>query len=299
MTNCQVCCGGWVVVDDSRQTNQHAAATCLCEAGLRLQNSTASWRQKRPSLASVSEFWSPEMIAELFPEGSAAAADEVRKERLAAIGLPPVMSGWTMESYRTDVAADDVTLNRYLAYARTWLDTPAEARTDIVMYGTNGTGKTGLGVSMLRAVFEKGQRVLFITARDLLERYRNELRNDEERGIAEPEPEQFFMLPDLLMIDEWGGTKQTEYARDTLTALIDLRQKSRKTTIITLNVVDPKEERRLLSIQGDQATEDNASVASQLSRLLGPRLADRMGEAATFWNMMGESRRRRKKRSAS
>jgi DNA replication protein DnaC len=296
---CEICCGGWVVVEDSRQLNGYAAATCLCDAGIRLQNSSVDWRQKRSSLGSLDQFWSADDIAAAFPDGTAAAADRVRQERLSSIGLPPVMFSWTMDSYRAEVAQDDTTLQRYLTYARTWLDTPRDARTDVILYGTNGTGKTGLAVSMLRASMEQGHRVLFITARDLLERYRNELRNDEDRGISEPEPEQFFMMPDILLIDEWGGTKQTEYARDTLTALIDLRQKSRKTTIITMNVVEPKEERRLLAAQGEEATEDTASVSSQLSRLLGPRLGDRMGESASFWSLMGESRRRRKKRASA
>lgn len=282
---CRVCSDtGWVPVQlpiDARKPyrNRDAVAACLCIAGVRLSSSD------KIRARSLQEFWSPIEIVSAFPEGTAAACERATRERLTEVGILPVMQTWTLESYRDVVVKDDRTLNRYALYAGTWISSAITARTDVVMFGTNGTGKTGLGVSMLRGAFEQGHSVLFVTARDLLARMRDTMRDD---GPGEREIEARYLQPDVLMIDELGGTNQTQYARDVLTAILDARQKSNKATILTLNVTKPPD---LL-----EDLDPSQTIEGQLAEILGPRLADRLSESAQFWSMMGESRRRPRRR---
>lgn len=280
---CRVCDDtGWVPVElpyDERKPHRsrNAVAACLCIAGVRLVNSD------RLRARSIQEFWTPMAIMAAFPEGTAAAVERATRERLTEAGLSPVMQGWTLESYRDVVVKDDRALNRYALYAGTWISSAITARTDVVMFGTNGTGKTGLGVSMLRGAFDAGHRVLFVTARDLLVNMRASF---DKEGPGEREIEAKYLTPDVLMIDELGGTNQTQYARDVLTAILDARQQSNKATILTMNVTKP-----------DMLDDMSQSVESQLAEILGPRLADRLSESAQFWSMLGESKRAPRKRT--
>ncbi len=269
---CAVCDDqGWVLVE-STQHQGPAVACCLClEGEKRRAGAIASGRRPPKTLA---DCMAPECIAARFPDGTAAAAAAAARERLAATGLPMICREWTLTSYREVVVADDKEQARFGHWAEAWISKAADEREDVVLYGTKGTGKTGIAIAMARGAFDAGVSIRFITARELMLTFRDAMKND---GDGERAVDAAFQAPQVLVLDEFGGTPLTDYQRDTLTALIDARQKSRRQTLITLNV---------------EAGLHADDVQEQTRTLLGGRLSDRLVESAAWWAMTGKSKRK-------
>jgi DNA replication protein DnaC len=200
-------------------------------------------------------------------------------ERVQACGVPKNWSRRTLDTLETAFAADKLTV-RYVRYARAWLDEAIETRTDLVFYGPNGTGKSGMAVSVLRGALEKGDTVRFESVPDLMIAWRELFRvRGEHEEAAESEGAMLDRLcrPSLLVLDELTGQRATEFVESTVTLIVDRRQKDQRPTILTLNVpadLTPNAETEFLAMT------------------LGPRLMDRLRERGQFWPMMGDSKRK-------
>jgi DNA replication protein DnaC len=274
---------GWVVVERPAPVAIYgpgqtvvSAVACLCVQGERRR--VANTRDGRRPL-SLDEVWTPEAIAQAFPSGTAHGAAVVARERLVATGLPVVMREWTLDSYRRVVIGKDPDRVRYGHYGENWINERADERADIVLFGSKGTGKTGLAVALARGAYDKGASMRYTTARELILTFRQAMRDDE--GGGELGVDARFRDPQVLVIDEVGGAPMTDYQLDTLTSLVDARQKAKKQTILTLNVAD-----NMLSGDAQQ----------QVIELFGARLADRLVEAALWWPLMGASKRKARTR---
>ncbi|MFZ4986936.1 MAG: ATP-binding protein [Blastocatellia bacterium] len=106
----------------------------------------------------------------------------------------------------------------------------------ILFMGPCGVGKTHLAVSTIRALIEKGVRCLFYDFRDLLKEIQdsyNPVSNATELRVLEP-----VYLADVLVLDELGASKPTDWVRDTMTQIINTRYNDRKVTIFTTNYLD-------------------------------------------------------------
>lgn len=279
-SDCAVCDDqGWALAEIDEPLYQRPilkAVACLCVNGERRRAANTKDGRGPKSLADV---WTPDQVAAAFPAGTATAALQAARERLAATGLPAVCREWTVDSYRAVVIGKDPALVRYGHYADNWITSNADDRGDVVMFGGKGTGKTGLAVAMARGAFDRGSSMRFTTARDLMLTFREAMKDD---GDGERSVEARYTDPQVLVIDEFGGSALTDYQRDTLTALVDGRQKAKRATLITLNVADGMH---------------NAAGEQQVAEMLGPRLADRIGEHGQFWPIFGSSKRKRQRRT--
>jgi hypothetical protein len=275
--DCLVCSDhGWVMVDRPApiygpDATVPKAVACCCVEGIKRAAPLIGGKRRALTLADV---WTPDQIAAAFPNGTAAAAEEAAHERLAATGLPLVCRGWTIATYREVVVGGDKELVRFAHWAENWAGTGTTERGDVVLYGSKGTGKTGLAVAMARAAFDAGASMKFTTARSLMQEFRESMRDE---GAGERAMDAAYLEPQVLVLDEFGGATLTPYLRDTLTALVDSRQKAKRSTLITLNVDDG-----LLA-------ED---VQAQMGEILGARLADRLVDTALWWALVGKSKRK-------
>lgn len=268
-SDCPVCeDSGWAFVEAQPNAGP-TVATCLCLEGEKRKAGRLSAGRR---VRSMDECMPAECIARLFPEGTAQAVAAAARERLVATGLPAVCREWTLASYREVVIGADKDLARFGHWAEAWIAN--QDRPDVVLYGTKGSGKTGLAVAMGLGALGDGATLRFVTARDLMLAFREAMRDE---GEGERAVDAAYRDPQVLILDEFGGTALTDYQRDTLTALIDARQKDRKQTLITLNV-----ESGLLADE----------VQAQAREVLGGRLSDRLVEHAVWWAMVGPSRRR-------
>lgn len=106
----------------------------------------------------------------------------------------------------------------------------------LLLMGTCGVGKTHLAVATIKALIEKDVPCLFYDFRDLLKEIQNSYNpntNTSELGVLAP-----VYDARVLVLDELGATKPTDWVRDTMTQIINTRYNNRKVTIFTSNYLD-------------------------------------------------------------
>ncbi len=104
----------------------------------------------------------------------------------------------------------------------------------LLLTGSIGVGKTHLAVGILQAlVAERGATGLFYDYRDLLK----QVQNSYNAQVAATELE--ILAPvfeaEVLVLDELGASKPTDWVWDTVAHILNTRYNDRRTTIITTN----------------------------------------------------------------
>ncbi len=103
----------------------------------------------------------------------------------------------------------------------------------LMFVGTIGVGKTHLAVGLLRSLItERGATGIFYDYRDLLKEIQDSYgrRDVSERQVLGP-----VFDADVLVLDELGAAKPTEWVWDTVQHILNTRYNDRRTTIITTN----------------------------------------------------------------
>lgn len=110
------------------------------------------------------------------------------------------------------------------------------AKNSLTLEGPTGTGKTHLAIG---AIFDAWTRHRafgqFWPVIDLLERFRRTMQGDRAQETSE-QIEAALMRVDLLVLDDLGAQRDTDYASERLFSIIDLRYSRRLATIVTTNV---------------------------------------------------------------
>ncbi len=107
----------------------------------------------------------------------------------------------------------------------------------LLFLGPCGVGKTHLAVSIIKRVMaEKGDSCLFYDFRDLLREI--QLSWDTVSQVSEWEILRPVLEARVLVLDELGSNKPTDWVRDTMAHIINCRYNERRITIFTSNYLD-------------------------------------------------------------
>jgi len=212
-------------------------------------------------------------------------------------GIPTRYEHCSLESYDASFHGADPSLAGAFLMARRFVDGyPATTGgRGLLLTGSIGVGKTHLVVGILQAlIVEKGVRGLFCDYRELLK----QIQNSYNPQVATTEMEILRPVFDaeVLVMDELGAAKPTDWVWDTVALVLNTRYNDNRTTLITTNYAD-------LPPGGTASNERGASGASRAMReetlgdRIGERMRSRLAEMCVPLEMRGEDFRRTVRRA--
>lgn len=118
------------------------------------------------------------------------------------------------------------------SYAREFpSDTPG-----LLLIGDTGTGKTHLAVAALKILLHRGFEGVFWDYQNLLERIR--AGYDPTSNVSQREAYEAALETEILLLDDLGAHRVTDWVEDTVTSIITYRCNHKKALIATTNLPD-------------------------------------------------------------
>ena len=160
---------------------------------------------------------------------------DARAERLLeAANIPARYEHCTLADFATDFSGAHRSLAAARLAAGRFVEEYPLERAGLLFIGPIGTGKTHLAVGIIQElVRSKGVRCLFSDYRELLKEIQNSYNpsvQTTELDILQP-----VFEAEVLVLDELGAIKPTEWVWDTVGHILNSRYNEKKTTIVTTN----------------------------------------------------------------
>ncbi|MCK9597669.1 MAG: ATP-binding protein [Sphaerochaeta sp.] len=169
--------------------------------------------------------------------------------------LPESIADWTFDTYPKDAPK----YAERMAFMQRWLETDKW----LILLGTVGSGKTGLAVSAYKVILDSGIHGVFWRMSLLLDGAKGTFDNGGQNPI-----EPLRTGCKLVVLDDVGAERGTEWAIATVADLITARYDRKLRTIITTNLTMDK-----------------------FTECYGERVRDRLGEVAEALILTGRSLR--------
>jgi DNA replication protein DnaC len=178
-------------------------------------------------------------------------------------GIEPRYKKCSLDNFRTDTESQLDAVRR----CRTFIDQYPVVEKGLLFMGIPGVGKTHLATAVLRLAIEKtGAYGLFVDVRKLLRTIKdtyNPVVKTTEFEVIRP-----VMEAQLLVMDDLGAEKTSEWVDETMNLIINTRYNKRLTTIFTTNYLEREP--------------DDKSVAEVLIERVGFRIHSRLFEMCEF-----------------
>ena len=176
--------------------------------------------------------------------------DRLGQTRLGDANIPRRYQHCTLDNF----LAYNESLEKAVARSRRLADAFPAASVGLFFEGQPGVGKTHLAVAILKRVVEgTAARGLFYDTRDLLRVIRSTY--DPSIRTTELEVLRPVMTADLLVLDDLGAEKTSEWVEETMNLIVNTRYSERRLTIFTSNypdIPDDTEPNSLLFRIGDR-----------------------------------------------
>ena len=164
-------------------------------------------------------------------------ADQLRRQRLAAASIPYRYKNKSIDSFKGNDKKRKALRNEAKAYVKSFKPRRKnEAKQGLLFIGCTGCGKTHLAVGILRAVIDKGNTGYFCNVVDFFMRLRDTYYGDttyDEMDMIDK-----VNSVDLLVLDDLGAEKPSEWMRDRLYTLVNRRYESNLPLLVTSNMED-------------------------------------------------------------
>jgi DNA replication protein DnaC len=221
--------------------------------------------------------------------------------------IPERYEKCTLDSYIVSGSrGDDHTLARAHWLARKFVQDYRikSPGTGLLFTGSVGVGKTHLAVGILkRLIQDHGVQGIFCDYRELLK----EVQNSYNQNVAATEMQVLKPVfeAEVLVLDELGASKPTEWVWDTVAHVLNARYNDLKTTIITTNYSNLRpldaETVTAKESQPDTAVGEAARAAMKketLGERIGERMRSRLQEMCVVVEMYGKDYRENENRAS-
>ena len=158
--------------------------------------------------------------------------------KFESVRLPKRYDGYNFANYKPQNDSQIAALKTAMYFE---MEYPAVDR-GILFMGSVGVGKTHLAVSIIRGLAQRGFSCLFYEFGSLLKEIQdsyNTTTKSSELSVLAP-----VLKAEVLVLDEFGASKPTDWVRDTLTHIINTRYNEKKFTIFTSNYLDERPDAR-------------------------------------------------------
>lgn len=219
--------------------------------------------------------WIPLPGDKLRVEPCGCQGDLRRTQRLASASIPKRYEHCTLETFREKSTVLKVAKRRVQEFVDLWPNTP-EGK-GLLLMGGCGVGKTHLAVAALLEIIHSGKpgRLVFSNFQDLIQEIQASF--DADTATTKAEIMRPILEADLLVLDELGSQKPTQFVQDILYYVINTRYNEERATIFTTNYYDRS---------GDAKEET-------LEQRIGTRLRSRLAEMAERLEFTGATDHRR------
>ena len=212
-----------------------------------------------------------------------------RAERLlVAAKIPARYEHCELSTFKYDPEnPEDAKLGKAKLAAGRFVEEYPVEKTGLLFVGTVGVGKTHLAVGIVKALIrDKGVPCLFCDYRELLKSIQNSY------NASVPATEMELLRPvfdaEVLVLDELGAVRSTEWVFDTLNYILNSRYNDNKTTIITTNFPDKPEQENLDdNVSISQTAAAKAARRETLGDRIGERMRSRLHEMCKFVDIEG------------
>ncbi len=156
---------------------------------------------------------------------------------LAATRIPPRYEHCSLATFEPGNSSLSAGLEKAMNYCAGYPHLGEDEGLGLLLSGSNGVGKTHLAVAVLRElVTGKGVRGRFWDFHELIREIKNSY--DPETKTSELQVLEPVVEMDVLLLDDLGAWKMTDWMNDTLFYILNSRYLAKRPTIITTNYHD-------------------------------------------------------------
>lgn len=155
--------------------------------------------------------------------------------RMGKTRIPPRFEAKSFENFAAGRNRDRKNvLQAAKAYVSSFKLNNGHEQQGLNISGSVGAGKTHIAIAILRGVVQKGYSGLYYNMVDLLKDIRATYNNDS--NLTEDALLEKIHQPDLLVLDDLGAEKTTEWVNDRLYLIINRRYEACKPVVVTTNL---------------------------------------------------------------